>query len=162
MKILNGHQVVTGDFVFMVGYHKEHRSVPIGCLPSLVKKLPKGIIGIPYHVIKGILGLSMEIYSSVGKFKGRMVGYREYHCEKRLISMSEEFLLRAVKDIFVRESPGAMKNVFSKVLFVNHSIETISQEKTLHVVKLAIPSVDELCGIPLPLEETGQREEALL
>src|SRR4030042_2407278 len=159
MKMLNGHQVGTGDVVFMVGHNEEHGFIPVRSILSMGKKLPKGIIGITYRIINGILGLSPEIYSSVGKFKGRMVGYREYHCEKRLTPMSEEFLVRAVKDIFVRESPGAMKNVFSKVLFVDHSIETISQEKTLHVVKLAIPSVDELCGIPLPLEETGQREE---
>ncbi len=52
--------------------------------------------------------------------------------------------------------------MFSKVLFVDHPIETVPEEKALHVVKLAIPTVDELCGIPLPFEEAGKREETAL
>ena len=162
MKILNRHQVVAGDAIFMVGHNEEHCLIPVRRILSTVKELPKGIIGIPYRIINGIFRLSTEIYSSVGKFERRMVGYCEYHCEKGLVPVSEQFLVGAVKDIFVRNSPGAMKDVFAKILFVYHLIETISQEKTLHAVKLAIPSVDELCDIPLPLEEAGHREETSL
>ncbi len=99
MKVFNGYQVRHRETLSSwSATNEKHGIFPVRSIPSAVKKPPKGIISISYCIFDGILALSDEIDSSVGKFKGRVVGYREYHSKERFIPMGKK-AVRAVKDI---------------------------------------------------------------
>ena len=80
-------------------------------------------------------------YPVFRNIKGFVVAGRENQAKKWLSSGFAELFMCPQEQIFIRNSPGAVKVSLQEIIFFDDRLETTVEEKTLHIVDMRGASI---------------------